>query len=478
MAGRKNNSSDDTSDREFVVSRVFDAPRELVWQAMTDPQHVVHWWGPRGFSTTIETMDVRPGGIWKQTLRGPDGALYPNKSVFKEVTKPERLVYSHAGGRQGGPGASFVATWTFEALGPKQTRVTIRAVFPKPEDRDFVIKEFSALEGAKQTLARLAEHLPVMSSGGADRDIVTTRVIQAPRELVWRAWTEPEHLARWWGPRGFRNTFRDFELRPGGHWRFVMHSPDGTDHENECIFREIAGPERLVFEHLGPVHWFEVTATFEALRETTRVTFRMRFDSAEECARVRSIVSEANEQNFDRLETELAMMGAITKPFVISREFAAPRERVFQMWTERDHLMQWWGPKGSTVSFCKNDLRAGGMMHFCLRAANGDEMWGKWVYRDIAPPEWLVFVHSFSDPSGNTTHHPIMKEWPLEFLSSIMFTERGGRTTVTVSWVPLNRTPTELKTFDENHASMKGGWTGTFDQLENYLAEQGAARPA
>jgi uncharacterized protein YndB with AHSA1/START domain len=154
----------ETPGNEIVISRIFAAPRELVWQAMTDPKHVVHWWGPRGFSTTIETMDVRPGGIWKQTLHGPDGANYPNKSVFKEVVKPERLVYSHGGGRDGGPGASFVATWTFEDIGPGKTKLTMRLVFPSAEARDFVVKEFGALEGGRQTLERLSEHLPEMQA--------------------------------------------------------------------------------------------------------------------------------------------------------------------------------------------------------------------------------------------------------------------------------------------------------------------------
>jgi len=85
------------------MSRVFEAPRELVWEAWTNPKHVVHWWGPKGFTTTIETMDLRPGGVWTQVMHGPDGAHYPNKCRFTEVSKPERIAYSHAGGRQGGP---------------------------------------------------------------------------------------------------------------------------------------------------------------------------------------------------------------------------------------------------------------------------------------------------------------------------------------------------------------------------------------
>jgi uncharacterized protein YndB with AHSA1/START domain len=150
----------ENADREIVIAREVNAPRELVWEAWTNPEHVANWWGPRGFTTTIEKMDVRPGGVWKHVMHGPDGTNYPNKSVFKEVVKPERIVYSHGGGREGGRGSHFVATWTFDALAADRTRVTIRMVFASTVERDFVVKEFGAIEGGKQTLERLAEHLP------------------------------------------------------------------------------------------------------------------------------------------------------------------------------------------------------------------------------------------------------------------------------------------------------------------------------
>jgi uncharacterized protein YndB with AHSA1/START domain len=159
----KNKAMADSTNREIVIERVLDAPRELVWEAMTNPEHVIHWWGPNGFTTTIEKMDFRVGGVWKHVMHGPDGANYPNSSVFQEIVKPERIVYSHGGAREGGPGAHFLSTWTFEALGD-QTRLTIHMLFDTPEERDFVVKEFGAIEGGKQTLARLAEYLPHMES--------------------------------------------------------------------------------------------------------------------------------------------------------------------------------------------------------------------------------------------------------------------------------------------------------------------------
>lgn len=158
----KEHVENDSAAREIVITRVVHAPRELVWRAMTDPRHVIHWWGPRGFSTTIEEMDVRPGGVWNHVMRGPDGVEYPNRSVFSEVTKPERLVFSNGGGREGAPSVDFVATWTFDKVAADQTKVTIRMIFPTAAARDTVVKEYGAIEGGEQCLERLAEHLPKM----------------------------------------------------------------------------------------------------------------------------------------------------------------------------------------------------------------------------------------------------------------------------------------------------------------------------
>jgi uncharacterized protein YndB with AHSA1/START domain len=241
----KNINSDETNPEcEIVVSRVFDAPRELVWEVWTDPEHVAKWWGPVGFSTTIKEMDVRPGGVWLQTMHGPDGSNYPNKSVFREIIKPERIVYSHGGCRENGPGASFTGIWTFEAVEDRKTRVTVRLVFASAEERDFVAREFGAVEGGHQTLARLAEHLASMTSAGEELTIV--RVFDAPRELVFKAWTDPKLVMRWWGPKDFTAPFCEIDLRPGGVFRYCMRSPDGKEFWNKGVFHEIIVPEKIV----------------------------------------------------------------------------------------------------------------------------------------------------------------------------------------------------------------------------------------
>ncbi len=151
-----------SADREIVISRVLSAPQELVWEAMTDPKHLVHWYGPTGFSTTIEEMDLRPGGNWNHTMCGPDGADHPNRSVFIEVVKPERLSFSHGGRMKGGPEVNFIGTWTFEAVADGKTKITIHMVFPTASERDKVVQEYGAIQGGKQTLKRLDGHLAEM----------------------------------------------------------------------------------------------------------------------------------------------------------------------------------------------------------------------------------------------------------------------------------------------------------------------------
>jgi uncharacterized protein YndB with AHSA1/START domain len=150
-----------TADREMSTTRLFNAPRELVYKVWTEPEHMAQWWGPRGFTNTIHEMDVRPGGVCRLTMHGPDGTDYPNKMVFVEVVKPERLVYRHFGGDQEKKGTHFDATVTFTER-DGQTEVSMRMVFATAAERDRVDREYGAVEGQKQMLERLGEYLKGM----------------------------------------------------------------------------------------------------------------------------------------------------------------------------------------------------------------------------------------------------------------------------------------------------------------------------
>ncbi|MBV8939287.1 MAG: SRPBCC domain-containing protein [Alphaproteobacteria bacterium] len=161
---------------------------------------------------------------------------------------------------------------------------------------------------------------------------------------------------------------------------------------------------------------------------------------------------------------------ADSEGFTITRTVNAPRERVWQAWTDPQLLKQWWGPKGVTIASCTLDLRPGGIFHYCMRTPGAGDMWGKFTYREVVPPERLVFIVSFSDEKGGVTRHPLNVNWPLKTLSTVTFTAHDGKTDVSINWVPHDPTPIERQTFDEGHASMQQGWGGTLDQLEAYLA--------
>ena len=142
------------TDREIVQQRTFDAPPEAVYEAWTRPAHVTRWWGPNGFTTTTEHMDVRPGGEWRYVMHGPDGADFPNLIEYHDVVPAQRLVYTHGDGTPDDSNA-FEVEITFDRAGGR-TDLTMRAVFKTAEARDYVIREFHADEGGRQTLARLA----------------------------------------------------------------------------------------------------------------------------------------------------------------------------------------------------------------------------------------------------------------------------------------------------------------------------------
>jgi uncharacterized protein YndB with AHSA1/START domain len=157
--------------------------------------------------------------------------------------------------------------------------------------------------------------------------------------------------------------------------------------------------------------------------------------------------------------------------FVISRTFDAPRDLVWKAFTEPERMKQWWGPKGFTVIASKMDLRPGGTYLYGMRAPDGNEMWGKMVYREITPPERMVFINSFSDEAGGITRHPMAPNWPLEMLSTFTFEDVGGKTKFAIRWAPHNATEEERKTFAASHDSMRQGWGGTLEQLTAYLAK-------
>lgn len=144
-----------------------------------------------------------------------------------------------------------------------------------------------------------------------------------------------------------------------------------------------------------------------------------------------------------------------------TRIFDAPRELVFDVWCDPKHISNWWRPRGFTTTTRKMDVRPGGEWLFVMHGPDGTDY----------PNE--IFISSFSDSEGGLTRHPGAPEWPLQLISTILFEERDNGTLVTVRWSPYEATELERATFDAGHDSMRGGWSGTFDQLAGYLAGKG-----
>jgi len=160
---------------------------------------------------------------------------------------------------------------------------------------------------------------------------------------------------------------------------------------------------------------------------------------------------------------------AVNIDFVITRVLNAPCDKVWRAWTEREQLMQWFGPKGCTIPVANLDFRPGGVFHYCMRTPDGHDMWGKWTFKEVEAPKKLVLISSFSDAEGGVTRHPMAQDWPLETLSTTTLEEQNSKTVLTIRWSPWNATQSEIKRFAESHASMQQGWGGTFEQLAGYL---------
>jgi uncharacterized protein YndB with AHSA1/START domain len=238
MPASENSTQDREEDREIVSTRIFDAPRDLVWQAWSEPQHLRFWWGPKGFRNTFETFEFKQGGVWQFIMHGPDGTNYPQEWVFIEITPPSRIILDHL------TAPKFRVTATFEELDGK-TKVTFRQLFEEAAVCDSVKPR--AVPGNEQFFDKLAAHLSILQ--GHTRELTITRTFDAPRTLVWKAWTDPVHFAAWWGPHGFTNPVCELDVRPGGAALIVMRAPDGTEFPLRGIFQEIVEPERIVFSN-------------------------------------------------------------------------------------------------------------------------------------------------------------------------------------------------------------------------------------
>jgi len=437
------------------------APVEKVWQLWTEPSHITKWNAASDdWHTTRAENDPRTGGRFVTRMEAKDGSFgFDFEGVYDAVVPNERLEYAMPDGR------------------------TVKVTFKTDGDETLVTEEFQAEtehseERQREGWQSILDHFKayVEWTINPQRELVGSRVFDYPLALVWQAWTDPQYLARWWGPHGFSNTFYDFEFREGGHSRFTMHGPDGQNYDNELVYAEIVHHAKIVLEHVSEPH-FQAVVIFTQRGNRTEVQFRQIFDTIAICQALRPICEPANEQNFDRITLELEKMaaaGVSDRDFVMIRTLDAPKKLVYRAWTEPKLLAQWWGPEAFSCPVCELDVRPGGTYRIVMRAPEGDfpvkgDFAIRGEYGEISPDR-IVMIHDATehpakwhdmvDPNRGDNPNPagLMHQ-------TAEFVEKEGRTTVTI------RTRMESPAIREalQRMGMPVGWSSSLDRLVQLL---------
>jgi uncharacterized protein YndB with AHSA1/START domain len=266
--------------KPFEITRMLNAPIEKVWKAITETNEMKKWY--------FDLAEFKPEvGFQFQFSGGPPEKSYLHLCEVTEVIKGKKLTYSWR--YDGYAGNSFVTFELFEE-GDK-TRLTLTHVgletFPA-DNPHFDKKNFEM--GWTHIIGKsLPEYFETVNEVKGN-EIRMERLLNAPREVVWKVWTQPEHLVKWWGPKGFSTAIHKIEVQPGGVWHLTMTGPDGRDYLNKMVFTEVVKPERLVFKHTGEPGAEKsshvTTVTFQERGDKTKLSMVMTFDSPEELQRI------------------------------------------------------------------------------------------------------------------------------------------------------------------------------------------------
>ncbi len=228
----------------FTNTRILPATPEQIFKAFADKEILANWWGPEGFSSVIHEFDFKAGGIMKMDMRGPDGVVYGNTYHFDAIA-PERIVFllwqePHA----------FSVEVLLEPVDGK-TKLTWTQTFKDAEEFEKVSAFVPAFN--EQLLDRLAIELAVMAPG--ELDLVLRRIIDAPAEKVYRGWTDPEKIVKWFTPPPYKTVFADLDVRQGGRSFIMMQGPDGTEMPNPGVYLEVIPNKRLVITDAYTEAW-------------------------------------------------------------------------------------------------------------------------------------------------------------------------------------------------------------------------------
>ena len=299
-------------ERTLVTSRIFDAPRELVYRAWTDPKQLAKWFPPEGFSSPRCEVDPRPGGLFRVDMKAPDGPplegkVFPGPGVFREVVPNERLVFTMEPEIEPGQSMPMVLmTVRFEDHAGRKTKLTIEQTLPTVADFETMAKQ-GMKQGINESLGKLAGVLSGNSTDRgvsvSDRTLTLVRVFEAPRDLVWTAYTDPTHITKWMFANDWESPSAQVELRAGGKVSIGMRPADHSEEGFlfEGTYREVVKPERLVLL-IGDGR--VMTTTFEEVLGGTRLTLSLEMAMSEEQERL------GYTQILDHFATHLATLSA------------------------------------------------------------------------------------------------------------------------------------------------------------------------
>jgi uncharacterized protein YndB with AHSA1/START domain len=290
-----------TESTELTITRIFDAPRELVWKVWTEPKYIKRWWGPKDFTSPVIKNDLRVGGRYLYSMRSPEGQEFWSTGVYREIVRPEKIVFTDSFsdaegnvvpvstyGISGDWPLELVMTVTFEDRGGRTTITLHEAGIPMGENRDLAEAGWNeSLDKLEKVLEEGATAMTKtnLTADPGSHEAVVTRVFDAPRELVFRTFMDPNLIPHWWGPRNSVTTVDTMDARPGGIWRYVQRDPEGNEYAFHGVYHEVAPPERYTytFEFEGePGHVLLETVTLEDQNGRTKMTDRSVFQTVED----------------------------------------------------------------------------------------------------------------------------------------------------------------------------------------------------
>ena len=442
-----NKLSKDTVQRELVITRMFDAPVDIVFRAWSEPERLKHWWAPKGFTLVKSKMDFRPGGTFHYCQSSPDGIEMWGRFVYLEISAPGRLVFINSFSNKEGniTRNPFSPTWPLEINNvlifeekEGKTLLTIRGG-PINATEDEVKTFEAALDSIRQgfngTFEQLDEYLESVKKGRVNRqagsnEFTITRIFNAPRELVWRSWTDPESLKQWWGPKIFTSPHCEMDLRVGGKYLYCMRSQEGQDYWSTGEFHEIVPKEKLVYTdyfsdekgNVVPASYYKlpgegwpeellVTVTFEEQNGGTRMTLRHAGIPGGEMSEMANV---GWNESFDKLEESVRQnkgefsfsdLKIIAEPgkqeIMITRIFDSPRRLVFRTITNPKLTPEWWGPSRLETTVDKFDYKQGGIWRYIQRDSQSNVYAFHGVYHEIVPNERLVYTFEFEGMPGH-----------------------------------------------------------------------------